>query len=178
MLMGNLLCQRFLKGFSLLSARDFPVAMHLKIADCTTELKISVCLSEVRCLASLLVAAWTLWVEVPVASCKFCVSSFPLHCSLIVIIATLHPFQICSLWAKGKRMICGSILYLSTSCQENKVQHSKACLLQQQIRCCLYSVSTLAMLSSVVFLVSSGCARNLVSIPLCKVIEEYQMYAK
>lgn len=84
------------EGLSLHSARDLPVAMHLKISDYTTELKISVCSSEVRCLASLLVAAWILD-KGPVASCKIWVSSFPLHCSLIVIIATFCPFQICSL---------------------------------------------------------------------------------
>lgn len=58
-------------GLSLHSARDFPVAVHLRSADCTTELKISMCSSGVRCLASLSAAAWMLSVKGPVTSEKF-----------------------------------------------------------------------------------------------------------
>lgn len=58
-------------GLALHSARDFTVAARLQAADWTVELKISMCSSGVRCLASLSVAAWMLWVGGPVASAVF-----------------------------------------------------------------------------------------------------------
>lgn len=41
-----------LGGLSLHSEWDFPVAMHLQATDCTIELKISLCSSGLRFLAS------------------------------------------------------------------------------------------------------------------------------
>lgn len=72
--------------------------------------------------------------------------------------------------------LLGSFLYLSTCCEKSKVEQSGAGRSQQRINGS--TVPARSVLSGVSALVSSGGARNLVSIRARNIMEGYQTYAK